>query len=99
MANVKIPLLVCRRVHWRRFRGGRRPLGSDTEGGEICLAPSIFCFFCLYLNLGAKFHIEIELLSLNKHLKKVSPPRNWLNQQKIDAYGRVDFSKSLGGPN
>ena len=22
--------------------GGPRPLGSDTEGGEICLAPSVF---------------------------------------------------------
>ena len=22
--------------------GGRRPLGSDTEGGEICLAPLVF---------------------------------------------------------
>ena len=43
-------------------------------------------FFGLTLNLGTKFRIEIELLSLNKLLKKVSPPRNWLNQQKIDAY-------------
>ena len=27
-----------------RFWGnrGRRPLGSDTEGGDICLAPSVF---------------------------------------------------------
>ena len=32
-------------MHWRQFwegRGGRHPLGSDTEGGERCLAPSVF---------------------------------------------------------
>ena len=34
-------------THRHRFRGGggaggRRPLGSNTEGGEICLAPSVF---------------------------------------------------------
>ena len=22
--------------------GGRRPLGSNTEGGDICLAPAVF---------------------------------------------------------
>ena len=26
--------------------GGRRPPGSDTEGGEICLAPSVFVKCC-----------------------------------------------------
>ena len=43
-------------------------------------------FFGLYLNLGAKFRTELELLSSTKLRKKVSPPRNLLNQQKIDAY-------------
>ena len=43
-------------------------------------------FFGLYLNLGAKFQTEIELLSLTKLLKNISPPRNLLNPQRIDAY-------------
>ena len=43
-------------------------------------------FFCLYLNLGAKFRTEIEILSLTKLLKNISPPRNLLNPQRIDAY-------------
>ena len=43
-------------------------------------------FFDHHLNLGAKFRTEIELLSLSKLRKKVSPPWNWLNQQKFDAY-------------
>ena len=43
-------------------------------------------FFGLHLNLGAKFRSEIELLSLTKLRKNISPPRNLLNQQKINAY-------------
>ena len=43
-------------------------------------------FFGLYLNLGAKLRTEIELLSLTKLLKNISPPRNLLNPQRIDAY-------------
>ena len=43
-------------------------------------------FFGLHLNLGAKFWTEIELLSLTKLLKNISPPRNLLNPQRIDAY-------------
>ena len=31
-------------------------------------------FFSLHLNLGAKFRTEIELLSLTKHCKNISPP-------------------------
>ena len=46
-----------------------------------------FFFFGLHLNLGAKFQNEIELLSLTKLRKNVSPLQNLLNQQKIDAYG------------
>ena len=96
------------------MRGGeRRPLGSDTDGSEICLATSTVgflasnihlatrnpkfrtevepgcsedLFFGLHLNLGAKFRIVIELLSSIKLRKNISPPRNLLNQQKIDAY-------------
>ena len=41
-------------------------------------------FFGLHLNLGRKFRTEIEL-SLTKLRKNISPPRNLLNQQKIDA--------------
>ena len=44
-------------------------------------------FFGLHLNLGAKFRTEIKLLSLTKLCENISPPRNLLNQQKIDAYG------------
>ena len=33
-------LLVTGVDFWEAM--GRRPLGSDTEGGKICLAPSIF---------------------------------------------------------
>ena len=91
--------------------GGPRPLWSDTEGGEIGLAPSFFLvnnthlatrnpkflteiepdcgeyfFFGLHLNLGTKFRTEIELLSFTPLRKNISPPRNLLNQQKIDAY-------------
>ena len=51
----------------------------DPECGE-------YLFFGLHLNLGAKFQTEIELLSLTELLKNISPPRNLLNQQKIDAY-------------
>ena len=40
----------------------------------------------LHLNLGAKFWTEIELLSLTKLRKTISPLQNLLNQQKIDAY-------------
>ena len=37
-----------------------------------------------------QFQTEIELLSLTKLCEKeVSPPRNLLNQQKIDAYACV----------
>ena len=43
-------------------------------------------FFLLHLNLGTKFHIEIELLSLTKLHKNISPSQNLLNQQKINAY-------------
>ena len=43
-------------------------------------------FFGLYLNLGAKFRTEIELLSLNKLPKNILLPLNMLNQQKTDAY-------------
>ena len=50
-------------------------------------------FFGLYLNLGAKFQTEIELLSLTKLLKNISLPRNLLNQQKINAYGPQQISK------
>ena len=39
------------------------------------------------LDLGAKVQTEIELLSLTKLCKNISPPWNLLNQQKIDAYG------------
>ena len=34
-------MIVVTRIDFRGA-GGRRPLGSDTEGGEICLAPSVF---------------------------------------------------------
>ena len=43
-------------------------------------------FFGLFLNLGAKFRTKIKLLSLTKLRKKILPPRNLFNQQKIDAY-------------
>ena len=43
-------------------------------------------FFGLHLNLGAKFRTEIELLTLTKLRKNISPPRNLLYEQKIDAY-------------
>ena len=43
-------------------------------------------FFGLHLNFEAKFPNEIELLSLIKLRKNISPPRNLLNEQKIDAY-------------
>ena len=46
-------------------------------------------FFCLHLNLGAKFWTEIELLRLTKLCKNIWPPRNLLDQQKIDAYAKV----------
>ena len=47
----------------------------------------LFClFFVPYLNLGAKFRTEIELLSLTKLRKNILPPRNLLNQQKINAH-------------
>ena len=42
--------------------------------------------FGLHLNLGEKFQTEIELLRLTKLRKNISPPRNLLNQQKINAY-------------
>ena len=47
----------------------------DPECGEDL-------FRGLHLNLGAKFRTEIELLSLTKLRKNISPPRNLLNQQK-----------------
>ena len=80
--------------------GGLCPVGSDTEEGEICLAPSVFWRviptwqqeirnsgrrFGLHLNSGAKLRAEIELLSLTKLCKNISLPRNLVNQQKIDA--------------
>ena len=40
----------------------------------------------LYLNLGAKVRTEIELLRLTKLRENISPHRNLLYQQKIDAY-------------
>ena len=43
--------------------GGRRPLGSNTEGGEINLAPSVFCFWQVTptrQTQSPKFRIEIE---------------------------------------
>ena len=43
-------------------------------------------FFGLHLNLGPKFRTEIKLLCLTKLCKKISLPRNLLNQRKIDAY-------------
>ena len=46
-------------------------------------------FFGLHLNLGGKIPDRLELLSLTKLLKNISPPRNLLNQQKIDAYALV----------
>ena len=42
-------------------------------------------FVGLHLNLGAKFRTKIELLCSTKLCKKISPPRNLLNQQKIEA--------------
>ena len=47
-------------------------------------------FFGLHLNLGAKFPTKIELLSLTKRRYKILPPRNLLNQKKIDAYGTTE---------
>ena len=35
-------LLAISFLHWCRFWGGRHPFGSDTKGGKICLAPSVF---------------------------------------------------------
>ena len=47
-------------------------------------------FLCgLYLNLGAKVQTEIALLSLTKLNENILPPRNLLNQEKIDAYAHV----------
>ena len=43
-------------------------------------------FFDISSEFGAKFRNEIELLSLTKLLKNISPPQNLLNQQKIHAY-------------
>ena len=41
-SQLEIPIISL--VHWRRLReaGGRRPLGSDTQVGEICLTLKIF---------------------------------------------------------
>ena len=44
----------------------------------------------LHLNLGTKFR-AIGLLSLTKLRKTISPLRNLLNQQKIDAYEIVYY--------
>ena len=49
----------------------------ESECGEEFL-------FGLHLNFGSKFGTEIELLSLTELRKNISPPRNLLNQQKID---------------
>ena len=73
-----------------QFSGKQHPLGNNkfeilTEIDPEC---SQDLFFGLHLNLGAKFRTEIELLSLTKLLKNILHPRNLLNQQKIDAYGR-----------
>ena len=54
-------------------------------------------FFGLHLNLEAKFSPEIELFSLTKLCKNISPSWNLLNQQKIDAYGyRYMYILNLG---
>ena len=42
-------------------------------------------FFWSSPEFGAEFRDEIELSSLTKLRKNISPPRNLLNQQKIDA--------------
>ena len=52
-------------------------------------------FFGLHLNLGVKFRTEMELLSLTKLRKNISPPRNLFNQQKLDAYGHMHVRKTL----
>ena len=59
-----------------------------TRNPNLCTEIDPKCgkdFFGLYLNLGAKFR-TVELLSLTKLLKNISPPRNLLNPQRIDAY-------------
>ena len=39
-------------------------------------------FFGLHLTLGAKLRNKIELLSLTKLRRNISPPQNFLNQPK-----------------
>ena len=47
--------------------------------------------------MGAKLWTEIELLSLTKLRKNILPPRNLLNQQKIDAYVHTYFDTAFIG--
>ena len=70
------------------FLASNTQLASRNPKFETEIEPECdeHLFFGLHLNLGAKFRTEIELLSLTKLLKNISPPRNLLNQQNIDAY-------------
>ena len=54
-------------------------------------------FFGLHLNLGKKFPTEIELLSLTKLRKNLSPLRNLLNPQKLTPmqYAHIVSSKFI----
>ena len=47
-------------------------------------------FFLAAPEFGGEFQNEKEL-SLTKVCKNILPPRNLLNQQKIDAYGLIVF--------
>ena len=54
-------------------------------------------FFCLHLCSGAKLWTDIELLSLTKLRKNLSPLRNLLNQQNIDTYAHYTTSAIKAG--
>ena len=79
-------VFLASNTHW--------PLGNKKSEIPADIEPACgqdLFFFGLHLNLGAKFRTAIELLSLTKHHKNISPPRNLLNQQKIDAYDYVQL--------
>ena len=80
-------------IFWQLIRTWQQKIWSLPEfGGKFSKFPAEIepvcsedLFFGLHLNLGAKFRKEIQLFSLTKFHKNISPLSNLLNQQKISA--------------
>ena len=60
---------------------------SELEQSQFVAKPFFFWSSPQFGSNSPKFRIKIALLKLNQTSKKMPPPRNLLNQQKIDACG------------